>query len=316
MDAHSCKDSARDGSEIPLSPVWVRSSAHKKIGYGGNQNTLGDSGMGSFTVLSYWPAVDAAFHISNRLWPRVTSENTENWKPAGSLTLLVTGVSTQNSHFPQILSACPKGKPHSPSTEHSPKANPRANPSPERQSRSTVLWGGLGHVRLPTEQAQRRPQIVKHGSRLLPISNSSLQACWVPQRVTALPFCTQGMFTLSSETLLPGHKDKDEISQEQHSSNFICTPGFSWGKQKPVPEAPSVKRTRDKHTSTGSCWGFRPPLSPVLVNTLMPRVWGTGNAKTMLVFWPLSFPVLQKAENQVLPGWMPHMGIALQENKN
>lgn len=183
------------------------------------------------TVLSYWPAVDAAFHISNGLWPRVTSENTENWKPAGSLTLLVTGVSTQNSHFPQILSACPKGKPHSPSTEHSPKANPRANPSPERQSRSTVLWGGLGHVRLPTEQAQRRPQIVKHGSRLLPSSNSSLQACWVPQRVTALPFCTQGMFTLSSETLLPGHKDKMKSVRNSTAATSSAHLGFPEGNK-------------------------------------------------------------------------------------
>lgn len=270
--------------------------------------------MGGVTVLSYWPAVDAAFHISHGLWPRVTSENTETWKRARSIMLLVTWVSTQSTHFAQILSAWTKGKPHSPSTEHIPKANPTANLSQERQSWSTELWGGLGHRGLPPEQAPKGIPNCKTWEQTPP---------HLQQLLTEVLGTTEGHSSAlqhagSVHALLwnPAARThgQGEISQEQHSSSFIWTPGIFWGKQKLVPQAPAVKRTRDKHTSTGSCWGFRPPLSLVLVSTLMPRLWGTGNAKTMLVCWPLSFPVLQKAESQVLAGWMPHMGIALQVN--
>lgn len=181
------KDSTRDGCnrDPTQSLSESRVQPRKKCGYGTHQNTFGDSGMGSVTILSYWPAVDAAFHTSNGLWPRMTSEYRENWKPEN----LKTWASIWNHHLPQILIACPKGKPHSPSREHSTKANPTVELSQERQSWSTVLWGGLGRFMFPTNRPQRRSHTVKHGIRHFHIPNSSVQKCWGPQRLT------QGMCT-------------------------------------------------------------------------------------------------------------------------
>lgn len=127
-------------------------------------------------------------------------QSTEKTKPAGSLMLLVTWVSTQNCHLPQTLSACPKGKPQSPSTEHSPKANPTANLSQEKQSCSTVLWGGLGHLRLPTEQAPKEIPNCKPWDQTPP----HLNQLHTEGHSTAL----QHTGNVHSEILLPGHKDK------------------------------------------------------------------------------------------------------------
>lgn len=232
-------------------------------------------------------------------------QSTEKTTPAWSIMLLVTWVSTQNRHVPQTLSAWPKGKPHSSSTEHSPKANPTANLSQERQSCALCSEEGYGTWGYLQNRYQRRFQIVKHGTRLLHPQG-------LGTTVTALPFSTQGMSKPSSEILLPGHKDRMKsgsgTAQQQLNLGHLrqtkaCSSSIISRKDK---------RWTEQHRS---CWGFGPPLSLVLVNALMPRVWGTGNTKIMLVFLPLASPALQKAENQELAGWMPHMGIALQVNE-
>lgn len=81
-------------------------------------------------------------------------QSRENWNPAGSIMLLVMGFNPKPPLSPssQCLS---QGKTHSPSTEHSPKAHLTANLSQGRQSWSTVLWEGSGHVMVPTQWAPK-----------------------------------------------------------------------------------------------------------------------------------------------------------------
>lgn len=67
-----------------------------------------------------------------------------------------------------------------------------------------MLWGGLGHLRLPTEQAPKEIPNCQTWDQTPPHLKQLHTEGLVPQGVT------QGMSTLSSEILLPGHKDKME----------------------------------------------------------------------------------------------------------
>lgn len=163
MDAHSCKNSAQDGcNRNPLQLLSESRVQPAKTCYGRNQNTLGTSGLSGFYSSVLVTCCRCCFPHHQQALTQSDFRAQRKLETAGSIMLLLSF----NPKLPlPPNSQCLSQRKTSQSFH---RAQPKGKSCPKRRSWSTELWGGLGHVSLPTQPAPKEIPVCKAGGQTPP----------------------------------------------------------------------------------------------------------------------------------------------------